>query len=522
MLSSVFKQISWNLITGWISVLIRCGIALVMVPFLLTHLGREGYGLIGLLGTILGFSQVADLGLRQALGRELTEQVARRDDQTFNELATSALALYLVIASVLALAGWMMAPWLVGVFKVSETFQSEAIWMIRIYGAGSVLLAFIIPVFSAGLASHHRFDMVNSTQIAAGIISSLLLFLVLPIAGNALFGWVGIMLISQVATLVLMVVFFCKYCEGKQVHPRFLSPSRLRPLFHLGGYMYVLQMTRALAEKSDPLVISYFFGPAGVALYQPGGRLSQMIRPMVTMLSDQLLPLSTQSHIQSDQGRQKRILYDGTRFILLLGALFTAGLVVFAEPFCRLWLESTLGPDYRIAAVIMMSWAVVDFTTYVSGTSWSIMLGKGVKTLRPATIIRAITSILNIALSIWLVGYTRLGIPGVLVATIATEIVMRPVFIRIVAGFCKISTREYFMNAHARGLLVSALLPPLMILIRWVIPLDNYLQLVCGAALGGVCWLGLCWSVGLKLSERVRITGAVKQKLSGIRSKGCM
>ncbi len=57
--------------------------------------------------------------------------------------------------------------------------------------------------------------------------------------------------------------------------------------------MYAIQLTRTLSEKSDPLVISAFFGPAGVALYQPGGKLSTLIRPVVLAMADQMYPLTT-------------------------------------------------------------------------------------------------------------------------------------------------------------------------------------------------------------------------------------
>lgn len=502
------RQIVSNLLTGWVSIFVRAVVALALVPFLLSQLGREGYGLIGILVVLVSLSQVADLGLRQALSRELSELVAFKDVRGFNELASSALVLYVGIAILLAIVNWLLAPWFVEVFKVGEALRSDATWMVRIYGTFSILISFITPVFSAGLGSHHRFDLVNLVQVVAGAGSGLSLFVVLSVVENQLFGWLGVMLVTQAVALGLNVLFFRKYCAGGRVHWELVKPSRLRPLFKLGGYMYVLQMTRALSEQSDPIVISSFFGPTGVALYQPGGRLSTMVRPVVTMVSDQLLPLATRSHVCDDRGKQLRILYDGTRFILLLGALFSIGLGVFADSFCQLWLGQVLGEDYRIAATIMMSWAVVDFTTYIGGTSWSITLGMGVKRLRPVAIIRSVASLINIAFSVWLVGFTSVGIPGVLVATIATGIVLRPVFIYLVAGYCKITVKAYFYNAHVRGLLVSLLLLPLMIGLRMLVPINSYLELGLVAFAGGMCWAGLCWMIGLKEEERVSILSA--------------
>jgi len=512
-MSRVIQQILRNLLTGWLAIAIRLAIALALVPFLLSHLGQEGYGLVGLLGVIVSMAGVADLGLRAALSRELCEQVARKDQQAFNELASTALLLYFLISVFLAAIGFILAPWLVTVFNVTAVLQGDAVRLIRIYGTCAVIFSFITPVFSAALASHHRYDLVNSANMIGGITSSLLLFVVVSIIANPIYGWAGVMFVFQAVLLAVNVLFFRRFCHGARLGIKFLNPARLRPLFHLGGYMYMFQLSHAIAEHSDPLVVSYFFGPAGVALYQPGGRFSSMVRPLVMMFSDQMLPLATKSHVENDQRNQKRILYDGTRFMLLMGTLFSVGIAVFAMPFCRLWLEGSLGKDYRTVALIMISWAIVDFTTFVQGTSWSTMLGMGVKFLRPGAIIRVVASVFNIAISIWLVGYTRMGVPGVLVATIITGLVLRPIFITLVARFCKLSILDYLRNAHLRGLIVAGVLAPLAFAVKKWCDINNYFDLALAAALTGIFWGLLVWLIGLKKQERLLIFYAIKNRI---------
>ncbi len=467
--------------TRWGALLITSVIGLIMVPFLLKQLGTEGYGLIGLLGVIVSFSIVADLGLRQALGRELAEQVARKDPQAFSELASSALVLYLLIAGVLATCGWILAPWFVEVFKVSPPLRETAVKVIRVYGTLSVIFSFISPVFTAGLSSHHRFDLINGVQMVGGILSSLLLFAVIPRSGNALYGWVGVMLSYQIVNFILFYVLFRRFCPGAHIGVRLIRPRRLRPLFQLGGYMYVLQLTNALSERLDPLVISFYMGPPGVALYRAGARINEIVRPAVLSLAEQVTPLTTQYHVRKQESQQHRLLIDGTRYTLYLGAVCSIAIMLFAEIFSRLWLFDSLGESCQVVARVMQLWALANLVNYSGAMHWPLCLG--MKKLPFALALQVPSSIINAALSIYFVGYTQAGIPGVLYATVLTEIIRRPFAIWYVARITRLNLLEYLKRGYALaiGYILLLLIPGYLVLNRFTI--SGWIQFILSAGL---------------------------------------
>lgn len=502
-MSSTLKQIISNTLSGWGSVFIRSIIALLMVPFLLKQLGTNGYGLIGLLGVLLSFSQVADLGLRQALGRELAEHFARKDEKGFNELANTALLLYCIIAILLAFICWTFSSLFVEFFKIPQEMRAVATLAIQIYGCVSILLSFITPVFMAGLTSNHRFDLVNSIQIVGSILSSLVLFVALSLTNQALFTWISIMLLYQLLILIFGYFLYKKYCSYSKFGIQFINFSRLKSLFHLGGYMYILQLTRALSERSDPLVISYFFGPSGVALYRPGGRISEMVRPVVLTMADQLYPLTTKQHIQGEKESVKKILLIGTRYTMLLGVLVSVGMFTFATPFCRLWLGKTLGNDYHIVAQIMMGWSIADLTTYATGTQWSILLG--MKKMLFIVCTQLPTAILNILISIYLVGFTNLGIPGVLIATITIGIIRRPILMVYTAKQSGITAKKYFKESYLTPLIILFILCITLFTVVTIFNPTTITELFFLGIFTILFWFGLSFWIGLKKGERETI-----------------
>lgn len=475
-------------------------IALLMVPFLLAYLGKDGYGLIGLLGVIVGISNIADLGLRGALGRELTEAVARQQSERFRQLATTALGLYLAVGVLLAVATWVLAPWFVTVFRIPERLAIEALWLIRWFGGASLILAFLTPVYSAGVTAHHRFDVVNAIQTSLGITSSLVLFLVIGLAGNPLYAWAIVTLVSQAAIGVATRLAFRRLCPDARWRRSDFRVGHLGSLVKLGGAMYAVQMTTLLSEKADPVVISMFHGPAGVALYQPGARLSAVLKPVVLTLANQMHPLTTKHFVANQVAEMQKILVLGTKYTLLMGVLFSATILYFAEPLARLWLEKSIGDDYHSVATIMQGTALVDLMVFAAGTQWSVLLG--MKRLRFLVWTLVPTAILNIAVSVYLVGYTSVGIPGVLVATILIGLIRRPILIWHTATVCQLSPWHYLRSAYLPPLLCFLMTLAGAVAASRIWSPDHVAGLLlCGGATVGT-WALSCWFLGLQANER--------------------
>lgn len=478
-------------------------VAIIMVPFLLAHVGKQGYGLVGILGVIVSIAGVTDLGLRGALGRELTEQVARHNHERFNQIASTAFLLYLTIGSMLAFAGWVLAPWFVTQFKVAPEFQTEAIWLMRIYGTIAVYISFISPVYSASLSAYHRFDRINGARIWSHTFTSLLMFAVVYYAKNPLYGYVGVLIFGQLLGLALLILTFYKNCREVHIGIQEICPKRLKSLFHLGGYMYAFQMTKALSERADPLIVSYFFSPTGVALYQPGSKLSTMIKPVVMLLSEQMYPLTTRFHIEGQKTKLQLSLILGTRISLLMGILFSGGIIVLADNFCRLWLGPALGSDYKIVATIMQAWAIIDLIAYASGAEWPILLA--MKKFKVLLLIILPTAVINVLISIYLIGYTSLGIPGVTFATVIIGVLRRPLLLCYTAKACGLAPSSYFKKAYLTPLTCLGVTLLTAYAAKAMIGPDSYPTLLLTSLITFFGWGLSCWFIGINHTERSQL-----------------
>lgn len=512
------SRIIINTATGWLVRVMQVVIGLIMVPFLLGKFGREGYGLLVLVGVVVGLTTIIDLGVRAALGRHLAEQVAKKDTRRFNELASTALVLYLVIGFICATICVTFAPLLARVFNVSPRLMPLAVSLIRWYGSISVMLSFIGPVFGATIISNNRFDLANYLAVGVGILKGLTLFAVVGLTGAGFYGWAGVSLGAQALSLLLQTHMAHRVWPSLDIRLAHFRTDALRSLFSLGGYLFAFRMTNLLSVRADPIIITSFFGPAGVALYNPGGSLPMHSRQLARTLARQLHPLATAYHVTGRTQQLQAVLLRGTRYTLLMGIPLCVILGIFAMPIMRLWLEKELGPDYRIPALVMMGWAVVDLFSYSGGTQWPVMLG--MNRLKFLVWTQVPAGILNVLVSIILVGYTRLGVPGVVVATVIITMIRKPFIAAYTARTCGMPAKRYFMESYLRPILVLALLASVALSLR--IGLAPSSLIAVGACVAGVgcLWAPLCWWIGFNPADRKSFRDLLGRIKKGILPRG--
>ena len=306
---------------------------------------------------------------------------------------------------------------------------------------------------------------------------------------------------SQLAGIFWLTLVVVRKYPWLRVSLSRVDMSQLRALGHLGGHMYVLQLTRMLAFQADPIVLTTFLGPAAAGIYRAGTRLTEASRPLITSISDQLLPLTTGSFVRRDTDDLQALLLRGTRLTFLFGLLVCSTILVVAPPLGQLWLGASLGPMTGVAVQVITLCALAELVEYASAAQWPVLLG--MKRLRFLLAVQVPTSILNLGLSCYLVGFTEVGIPGVVLATLAVGLIRRPLLCWYTARLCGLSLGRYFRESYLRPLVVLVVTLVCGYALRLTCctaaTVTDVVLLIAGTGLG---WLAATLWVGLLPDER--------------------
>ena len=99
---------------------------LIVTPIIVGALGTEQFGIWALIGSIVGFIGLLDLGIGPSVIRFAAEQRGRDARAETSELASTALAIYFVLALVTTLLAIVLAWCLPLVVEISDQYVRAA------------------------------------------------------------------------------------------------------------------------------------------------------------------------------------------------------------------------------------------------------------------------------------------------------------------------------------------------------------------------------------------------------------
>lgn len=472
----------------------------MLVPFLIQTLGTEGYGLASLVTGIVALTTVVDMGLRGALTRQLAAEQAREDALGFNRAISSALAFYSGLGVAVLAMCYLGAPSMAHWFKVSGALYSQGVTMIRFYAGFALLIALVRPAYAGVLASVNRYDLLNFLHAGTGILKGVVLIALLNFTDTGLMGYAFGSLACLVLQLAATVWAAHRVYPHLSIRPTYVHPAAMKALFSLAGYFFVVNLIGVLGVHVDPLILTTMLGPEAIAFYRPAVQLSVMGQTLVLAMSWQLQPLATTYHVTGQKQEMRKLLIRATRYTLLMGIPVTVFLVCFAEPISAVWLGGQEGFDYRITARLLALAAFAELFTYAGGGQWPTMVG--MKKVGFAVALNLPLAAVRVLVSIYLVGYTRLGITGILVPTVGAFAIRRigeTVYTARVSGVPFI---DYIRSSFVRPFIVLVLLATFAWLyVSYATPKDLS-TLLLSAFVMGVLWAVLCWFVGFHSRDR--------------------
>src|SRR5689334_15108498 len=101
---SVRYKIFRNVLTSLLSLTTNVVVGLVLMPFVVRHIGLTDFGIWVLVNTLVGYMGLLDIGLAPALIRKSAQLIARGDDEELSRTVSTFFLIYLAIAAVVVIA----------------------------------------------------------------------------------------------------------------------------------------------------------------------------------------------------------------------------------------------------------------------------------------------------------------------------------------------------------------------------------------------------------------------------------
>jgi len=487
-------RIILNTLTTWAAIAVNIVVSVILVPFLLNKLGIEIYGLITIAAVLISFSIFTDLGIRASLNRNLAAQAAMGNKKKYDQLLNTGFIVYLLIGISLASICIVFSSFMVNVFRVSAGVKSQAIYFIRCYAGPAILLSYAKPAFVSILSSHNRFDIINTINTGISLFRGLGLLIFLSLTDTGLYGWAVVSLTTQFLSLVFIFYASRNIRPDFKLSLRFVKQSALMELFSTGKYVFLQQISWIFRHKINPIILSIFMGPTAAAIYRPAESISVIMKSVINTFAAQLFPLTTGYHINDNTDKLKAVLVRGTRYTLLLAIPISVMFIAFPQPIIKIWLERSIGQKYLITSSVLFYMAVIDLFLYAGGTQGAVLLG--MNKIKFVSKVSMAFTVLSFVCAVFLVGFTSIGIIGVIIPAVFVGVITRVIIIIYTVRLCRITVKDYFIESYLRPLIIfliiciSAVFSQKFFIVEGLYTLFFYVLVII------VAWIILCWFVG--------------------------
>jgi O-antigen/teichoic acid export membrane protein len=503
------KQIFKNFISAWISKFVKLGTSLLLVPIFIDELGKDGYGIIILLGTIISFSVLFEFGVRSGLVRFLAKSYARKEFHEFNVFLNTSFVIYVGVWVILSLLLFFFAPVLVETFNVSSAQRELTITLLRTFGIITMFWSFTSPIFSAVTSALNRYDVTNYRQSVLGMVSIVTIILAVKYLKVGIIGWAVLTIFFDAITSISIIVIAFRLVPQIRFSFHFFRKKELYEMLGFGFISFIGGWSRKMKIDADPLILSSFFSPAAIPVYRSGVSMPGHTRPLIAALSGQIHTVSTAVYSKGDTVRFNKVFETGTKYTLLMGIPMLLIFLFFAEDILTLWLGSRLTTEELYSArLCMQGMALIDFCFYLEGSAYAILYG--MNKLKFMTFTDIFLGIINIGASIVLVKYSTLGIPSVLIPTIVLEGIARPLYLYYTAGVMGYDKALILPRIYIPSFLVLAVTGLSAWGIKLASPQISLFTLLAGAFLLGLVWLASTWLLGFTPQDRKDILHILK------------
>jgi O-antigen/teichoic acid export membrane protein len=473
-----------NIGSNWVLILLTMAATYFLTPFIIRTLGPDGYGTWTLITAMTGYMTILALGVPMASVRYLAQDVAAGDLEQINRTIGTCVGLYLMIGAAALLIGGVLTLFFTALFDIPPALQRQAVLacflMVMQVSAG------FIGLLPEGIMfSHHDFVVRNAVRIAGVFLRFGLTVAALTFAGS-LVAMAAVQLACLAFDFSVTWFLIRRRYPGVRFSLGDFDRPVLRRILSFSLYVLLLSAGARLIFETDALIIGAFQDVASIPFYVVANSLIVYVMDFVIAIAAVVSPMATKLSTDGRMDQLRDIFLKWSKVAMSLTVMVGLFLIVLGPSFIGVWIEPSFeGPSGRVLQILMISSLVF---LPVRGVAIPILMGMGKP--RTPTIAFLITGVLNVALSVLLIG--PLGLTGVALGTAIPNVGFAIAMLIVTCRELGVAPSAYVKYAAARTVIGAV---PVLLLLQWCKVFFDVHSLIGLAASGSVMVLvfGAIW-----------------------------
>lgn len=348
------NQLKAGVLLSYVSIFMTIIITLLYTPIMLRLLGQSEYGLYSLIGSVVGYLSILDLGLGNAIVRYTARNRALGDKAAESNLNGMFLLLYSFIGFLTVIVGAVLYFYIDTMFGATLTVEEmERAKMMMILLIFNFAVSFPLGVFGSIMQAHERFVFVRLIAILRSIINPCIM-LPLLFWGYGSVAMVVVNTILNISCLLINVVY-CFRVLNTAIYFKNFDVTLLKEIAGYSFFIFLNVIVDKVYWSTGQFILGIVSGTMMVAVYAIAMQLNNMYILFSNSVSGVLLPRITMmvaNHASNEELSQMMIRIGRVQYVIM--AYFLSGFVLFGQTFISLWAGSNYNDAYYILLIIII------------------------------------------------------------------------------------------------------------------------------------------------------------------------
>jgi O-antigen/teichoic acid export membrane protein len=324
-----------NVGSNWATLVLTTVVSFFLAPVVVRLLGSEAYGVWALIGSVIGYLSLIDLGVRGAVTKFVATLHPAGSHDEAGRITSAGLLFFGFAAVVTVLVGVVVSLFVDRMFDIPPDLAGPA-RLAMFLTCLAVAVSIIGGVFGGVIAALHRFDYLNGVEIAVLLARTVATVVALE-RGGGLVALAMIQLVAAAArTWIYLMNLRALYPELRiRLHGAWdLVPK----VVAFGAISTLLHVSTALINYSDSIIIGVFLPLQAVTFFAIASTLAIQARGVISGISQVLAPLAGSYEGRGELSRLGEVMLASARLATLAILPIAAAFAFRGEEFIGLWM----------------------------------------------------------------------------------------------------------------------------------------------------------------------------------------
>ncbi len=480
-----------NLIASIVSFGINICISFFLSPFIVSNLGTEAYGYVGMITTFTSFTAVLTTALSSVTSRFIIIAQEQGDDKKANTYFNTTYFVNIGYACLFSLFYGLVLLNLTKVINITDVYLHDVtiLWGLNFL---QNVLSLLVPSFALVYTINSRFDLKSYKEIMSHVLRAGLLFACFSIFIPYLWYLGLTSLICWAISVIYDVISYKRLRASLSVRINDFSFFAFKEMFSVGIWNSVNQLSAILLTGLDLWIANMFVSQLDTSLLSIAKVIPVQIVALISLIASLYVPKMVKEYTRGDVYIFVSTIKNTMNIISCIIMVPLIGFCVFGEDFYRLWQISLNAEEVKKVAVLSLLTIIPNvFSAYIYPLySVNTVTGK----LKIPVLLTLFISLCSTVIVLVLVQNTTLGIYAV--AGVSSMLLMFRIII-FVPIYASYNLKIKWWTFYPRFILfvmISFVIAALFIFIRSLFEITSFFKFFIVIGIAGT--LGYIISIG--------------------------